>query len=229
MFPQDRYAVLRSPTGLGLLIWEEPGYESVDFNKMRRSMVELGLDILQRTIQRDWNSPSVFAWILGNESHLTVEYLREGKALCNKLDPGRLVSFAHIGNSGKTEDDAKAFFDQAGLDFYSFHAYTYDANDFNRVSEGFGSGKPLVYDEWGGKAIGQSPIIMQAETDRLLDLMEKDELAGEAFCCWNDWPQFSRIDTEMVIGIVPQGWSLKREDSGRGLRRSCAPISGAPP
>ena len=68
LFPQDRY-VVEMADRLGLLIWEEPGYEQVDFTKMRRSMVELGLDILQRTIRRDWNSPSVFAWILGNESH----------------------------------------------------------------------------------------------------------------------------------------------------------------
>jgi hypothetical protein len=211
MFPQDRHAV-QTADRLGLLVWEEPGYEQVDFTKMRRLMVDLGLD-LQRTIRRDWNSPSVCAWILGNESHVTVEYLRQGKALCNKLDPGRLVSFAHIfakavgysAYNNPAGGDAKAFFDQGGLDFYSWHAYAYDANDFNRGSEGFGSGKPLVFDESGGKAIGQSPIIMQAETDRLLDLMEKDELAGEAFCCWNDWPQFSRIDTEMVNGICTPG------------------------
>jgi hypothetical protein len=166
-------------------------------------MMELGLGILERTIRRDWNSPSVHAWILGNESNLTVEYLKEAKALCNRLDAGRFVSFAHI-NYAKAED-AKAFFDQAGLDFYSAHPYTYNADDFDRVLSAFGPDKPMVFDEWGGRAIVQSPIIIQVETDRLLDLMEKDELAGEVFFDWNDWPEFSRIDTEMVDGVCSAG------------------------
>jgi hypothetical protein len=200
LFPQDRY-VAQTADRLGLLIWEEPGYWGVDFTKMRRSMIELGLGILDRTIRRDWNSPSVHAWILGNEATLTVEYLREGKALCKKLDPGRLVSFAN----DMPAEKARPIFDQAGLDFYSAHPYTYNADDFNRVSEGFGPAKPLVFDEWGGRAIVQSPIIMQAESDRLLDLMEKDELAGEVFFDWNDWPEFSRIDTEMVDGVCSAG------------------------
>jgi hypothetical protein len=200
LFPQDRY-VVEMADRLGLLVWEEPGYWQVDFRTMRRSMIDLGLGILERTIRRDWNSPSVHAWILGNESKLTVEYLKEGRALCNRLDPGRLVSFA----GPEKPEDAKQKFDQAGLDFYSAHPYTYNADDFDRVSAAFGPDKPLVYDEWGGRAIGQSPILMQAQIERLLDLMEKDELAGEVFFDWNDWPEFSRIDTEMVDGICSAG------------------------
>ena len=200
LFPQDRY-VVEMADRLGLLIWEEPGYWQVDFTTMRRSMIDLGLGILERTIRRDWNSPSVSAWILGNESTLTVDYLREGKALCNKLDPGRLVSFA----DSTPPEKAKGIFDRAGLDFYSQHPYTFNAHDFNRISEALGPDKPLVYDEWGGRAIAQSPILMQQQTDRLLDLMEKDELAGEVFFDWNDWPEFSRIDLEMVDGVCSAG------------------------
>ena len=200
LFPQDRYMVELADR-LGLLVWEEPGYWQVDYKTMRRSMIDLGLRILEKTIRRDWNSPSVMAWILGNESNLTVEYLQEGKALCAKLDPGRLVSFA---NSSPAEK-VKPIFDQAGMDFYCAHPYTYNIDDFNRESVAYGPDKPLVFDEWGGRAIGQSPIIMQAQSDRLLELMEEDELAGEVFFDWNDWPEFSRMDTEMVNGICSAG------------------------
>jgi hypothetical protein len=200
LFPQDRY-VVELADRLGLLVWEEPGYWQVDYKTMRRSMIDLGLKILEKTIRRDWNSPAVMAWILGNESNLTVDYLQEGKALCANLDPGRLVSFA---NSSPAEK-VKPIFDQAGMDFYCAHPYTYNLDEFNRESAAYGPDKPLVFDEWGGRAIGQSPIIMQAQSDRLLDLMEKDELAGEVFFDWNDWPEFSRIDTEMVNGICAAG------------------------
>jgi len=200
LFPQDRY-VVELADRLGLLVWEEPGYWQVDFTKIRRSMIDLGLGILERTIRRDWNSPSVMAWILGNESNLAVEYLQEGKALCNKLDPGRLVSFAN----NMAPEKAKPIFDEAGLDFYCAHPYTFNTDDFNRVSEAYGSGKPLVFSEWGGRAIGQSPLLMHQQVDRLLGLMEKDQLAGELFFDWNDWPEFGRIDLEMVNGICSAG------------------------
>ena len=200
LFPQDRY-VVELADRLGLLVWEEPGYWQVDYKTMRRSMIDLGLRILEKTIRRDFNSPSVMAWILGNESNLTVEYLQEGKTLCTNLDPGRLVSFANNSPAEK----AKPLFDQSGMDFYCAHPYTYRADDFDRECAAFGPDKPLVFDEWGGRAIVQSPILMQDQSDRLLELMEKDELAGEVFFDWNDWPEFSRIDTEMVNGVCSAG------------------------
>jgi beta-glucuronidase len=200
LFPQDRY-VVELADRLGLLVWEEPGYWQVDYKTMRRSMIDLGLRILEKTIQRDWNSPSVMAWILGNESNLTVEYLQEGKRLCTNLDPGRLVSFANYSPAEKS----KLVFHQSGMDFYCAHPYTFKADDFDRECAGYGPDKPLVFDEWGGRAVVQSPIIMQAQSDRILELMEKDELAGEVFFDWNDWPEFSRIDTEMVNGICSAG------------------------
>jgi len=200
LFPQDRY-VVELADRLGLLVWEEPGYWQVDYKTMRRSVIDLGLNILEKTIRRDWNSPSVMAWILGNESNLTVEYLQEGKTLCTNLDPGRLVSFANYSPAEKS----KPLFDQSGMDFYCSHPYTFRADDFDRECVAYGPDKPLVFDEWGGRAVVQSPIIMQAQSDRLLELMEKDELAGEVFFDWNDWPEFSRIDTEMVNGICSAG------------------------
>ena len=57
LFPQDRY-VVELADRLGLLVWEEPGYWQVDYKTMRRSMIDLGLRILEKTIRRDWNSPS---------------------------------------------------------------------------------------------------------------------------------------------------------------------------
>lgn len=201
LFPQDRY-IVELADELGLLVCEEPGFWQVDFTTMRPSLIDLGLDVLARTIRRDWNSPSVFAWLLSNESTNTVEYLKKGADLCRKIDPiGRFVSCA---NDRKGEK-AKAMFDAAGLDFYSQHPYDLDPNDFDKACADFGTSRPLIFDEWGGRAIGQSRVVLKQQCDRILELMQKDELAGEMFFSWNDLPEFSRVDLEMVEGIVQSG------------------------
>jgi len=51
---------------------------------MQSSFIDLGLDILERNIRRDWNSPSVMCWFLGNESYFTVDYLKEAKAVVDE-------------------------------------------------------------------------------------------------------------------------------------------------
>ena len=200
-YPHHR-SIVELADQLGLFVTEEPGYWQVDFKTIPRSMIDLGLHIMERTIRRDWNSPSVFAWLLGNESRLTVAYLREGKALCDKLDPiSRFVSFG----SDSRKEEAKPMFEESKLDFFDQHPYTYDVEEFNRQAEFFGPGKPLIFSEWGGRAIGQSEIIMQKTVDKLLDLVESKQLAGHMFWSWQDMPEFSRVDGEMNNGILESG------------------------
>ena len=200
-YPHHRYMVELADE-LGLLVSEEPGYWGMDFNKMPRSMVELGYRIMEKTIRRDWNSPSVFAWLLSNECQLTLEVLREGKEICNKLDPiGRLVSAAN----SMPKEKAKPIFEQAGMDFFDQHPYTFNVDDFNREAEFDGPSRPLTFTEWGGKAIGQSQTVMQNSVDRLLDLLDSHQLAGHVFWSWQDMRQYSRIDWEMRDGILESG------------------------
>src|SRR5262249_15068865 len=123
-----------------LLVTEEPGYWQVEFPEMPQAEVDAGLHILERVIRRDWNSPAVFGWFLGNESRLTVDYLRKGKALCNELDPlKRPVSFAN----DTPEETARKQFDEAGLDFYSQHLYGLSPNKFEVTADLYGAAKPL--------------------------------------------------------------------------------------
>ncbi|MGH7869267.1 MAG: glycoside hydrolase family 2 protein, partial [Candidatus Dormibacteraceae bacterium] len=151
-YPHDRH-IVELADEVGLLVSEEPGYWGMDFQTMARSEIELGYRILEKTIQRDWNSPAVFAWLLSNECRLTVEVLKEGKERCNKLDPiHRLVSAAN----SMSDEKAKPIFEQSGMDFFDQHPYTFDVDNFNREAAFDGPGKPLTFTEWGGKAIGQS-------------------------------------------------------------------------
>ena len=119
-YPHDR-RIVDLADELGLIISEEPGFWNQDFDKMPSTQVIWGAPSLKNIIRRDWNSPAVCVWMLGNECTFPVSYLKRGKAICDKVDPiHRLVSVAHI--YGKYPE-VKAKFDEAGLDFYDWHAY----------------------------------------------------------------------------------------------------------
>ncbi len=85
-YPHDRH-IVELADEMGLMVSEEPGYWQVDFHTVSRGELELGYEILERTIRRDWNSPSVVAWMLANECSLTTEFLKEGKRRSNAIDP----------------------------------------------------------------------------------------------------------------------------------------------
>jgi hypothetical protein len=200
-YPHDRH-IVELADELGILVSEEPGYWNMDFAKMERGEIELGYQILEATIRRDWNSPAVMAWLLSNECHLTMEVLREGKQRCNAMDPiQRLVSAANSMSAKSSKD----IFVAAGMDFFDQHPYTFDVFEFNQEAEFDGPSKPLTFTEWGGKAIGQTPMVMRNEVDRLIDLVDSGELSGHVFWSWQDMRQYSRIDAEMRDGVLESG------------------------
>jgi len=200
-YPHDRHIVDLADE-LGLMVSEEPGFWGMDFRTMPWSRAELGLKLVEKLVRRDWNAPSVFAWLLGNESHFTVEYLRKGKEICRRLDP--LARPVSIANSMRKED-AKPICEQGGMDFFDDHPYTFDIAQFEKIAEFYGAEKPLLFTEWGGRELGQSEYIMPNTVDLLLTMTQKDTLAGHAFWSWQDLPQFTRIDMEMHEGILESG------------------------
>jgi hypothetical protein len=200
-YPHDRY-IIELADQLGILVSEEPGYWNVDFRKLNAQRKDLGLRIMDRVVRRDWNSPSIFAWLLANESHVTEDYLRNGKEMLRKIDPlNHLVSMAN----SMSKEEAKPLCEQTGMDFFDDHPYTFDVDQFTQIAEFYGPGKPLLFTEWGGREIGQSEIIMPNTVDKLLELRESGLLAGHCFWSWQDLPQFSRIDPEMREGILESG------------------------
>jgi hypothetical protein len=150
---------------LGLLIMYDIPCADLDTPAMRR-MYEAALP---RAIARDFNSPSIFAWVLFNEtwgltehrmrhSHLWVQ---EMVALAHSLDPSRLV-----------EDNSPCHYNHVESDINSWHYYindypqvrkhiqmvvdeTYPGSDFNyvgdeEVGEFVQSDAPLMNSEFGG-------------------------------------------------------------------------------
>src|SRR2546421_10276298 len=114
----------------------------MDLRTVPGGMIERGYRIMEATIRRDWNSPSVFAWLLGNECKLTVEYLKEGKERCRRLDPlERPVSFAN----SMSPKEAKPIFEQAGMDFFDSHPYPSDPREYARTPGYYGDSRPLTF------------------------------------------------------------------------------------
>lgn len=199
-YPNHR-RIIELADELGLLITGEPPQcNTDDFSPAR---VKAVFEVLERTIRRDWNSPSIFGWNLGNESHFPVAYLQEGKALCNRLDPVfRTVSVAqHESFYGGQWPE---FFDQGGLDYYTKHPYE-SGNVYEDYPKHFGSKKPLVYDEGGWEGGGES-YMLDRRFDSLMASIERGETSGFAHCSWNDWRQYNRGgDPRQEDGLGPFG------------------------
>jgi len=200
-YPHDRH-IVELADELGLLVSEEPGFWQANFQSMDLGAVEVGYRILEATIRRDWNSPSVMIWFLANECTLTEDFLREGKRRCHSLDPlQRLVSAAN----DKPADNVKPLFVATEMDFFDQHEYTVELDEMNQEAKFDGPSKPLTFSEWGGKSVGQAEPIMGQSVDRLLDLVESGDLSGHMFWSWQDVRQYSRIDGEMRDGVLESG------------------------
>jgi Glycosyl hydrolases family 2, TIM barrel domain/Glycosyl hydrolases family 2 len=200
-YPHDR-RIVELADELGLLVSEEPGFWQTNFQTMDRDGIELGYRVLEATIQRDWNSPSVMIWFLSNECTLTEEFLREGKRRCNRLDPiQRLVSAAN----DKSSDQVKPLFISAGMDFFDQHEYTFVLDEMDAEAKFNGPSKPLTFSEWGGKAVGQAEPIMGQSVDRLNRLVASGQLSGHMFWSWQDVRQYTRIDGEVHNGVLESG------------------------
>jgi hypothetical protein len=201
-YPHDQ-RIVRLADELGLMVSEEPGFWNMDFDKMPASEIELGYKLMEGAIRRDWNSPAVVIWLLGNECKFPVSYLKRGKELCNRIDPiHRLVSVAHT--YGKFPE-VKQVFDDAGLDFYDWHAYEYDDKKFINLPESFGPSKPLTLTEWGWEDAGHGDIFYEQEFDLLLDQVNAGKIAGHCFWSWNDMRQYTREDWPTRNGILMSG------------------------
>jgi beta-galactosidase/beta-glucuronidase len=111
----------------------------------------MGFRILEGTIRRDWNSPSVMIWFLSNECAITESFLREGKERCNQLDPIKRLVVAANDRNAKV---VKPMFEAAGMDCFDQHPYTDNPEEFAQEAAYDGPSKPLIFSEWGGKGVG---------------------------------------------------------------------------
>ena len=203
-YPHDQ-RIVQLADELGLMMSEEPGFWNMDFDKLAPGEIDLGCRILEGAIRRDWNSPAVIIWFLGNECAFPLSYVKRGRALCDKLDPiHRLVSVAQ--NYGKFPD-VKRVFDEGGLDFYDWHAYEYQDDKFLKIPEQFGPSKPTTLTEWGWEVSSweEGDVFYERNFDQLLEQLASGKIAGHAFWGWNDMRLYTREDWSVRNGVLESG------------------------
>lgn len=148
---------------LGLLVMYDLPSPDIDSPAMRQIMGET----IQRVMKRDFNCPSIIAWIIFNETWgLTNHHTADGQAwlkqmveLTRKLDPTRLA-----------EDNSVCKYDHVETDINSWHYYindyervrqhiqrvvdeTYPGSSFNYVGGKYvQKSAPLINSEYGGIA-----------------------------------------------------------------------------
>ncbi len=205
-YPNDRRDV-EAAERAGLLVSEESGLCWIDFRKVARETVEQGMRNLEGIVRRDWNSPSLFDVTFANESTPTLEVMQEARKRVKAQLPTLFISATHIDSPDHTPEGARRLYDEAGFDFYSTHPYgmEYDMGMYRKHLAPFAGGKPIVFTEWGGRAIAQSPPLMNLAIKKLGQLVDEGKVAGFWFWSWQDVPEFSRDDVEMQDGFLLSG------------------------
>lgn len=202
-YPHHRYTI-EAADRLGLLISEEPG---LWWNDLSDPVVTgKAIEIMKKTVLRDRNNPSVVCWLLFNECNLkgAVDYLSRCREQIEMLDDTRLISAANAIEA----NEAKAVFDEAGLDFYTIHPYDYETKSIISNLEIL-RGKPVVFTEWGGWLIHNNQNLLKAFKKEIARYSHQREpepnLCGLAWWQWQDVFQLSRGIPACEEGVLSDG------------------------
>jgi hypothetical protein len=187
---------------LGLLVSEEPGTCWHDL--ANEAIAAPALECLRRTVRRDRNVPSVFAYLIYNECNPSVDYAVKAAAVCRELDPGCRLGMADC--SGRN-DEIRAMVAAADLTFYGINAYSYWPHDYRERMKAFAD-RPLVFTEWGGcLGQGNARLLKDLCDCFVVHSQEREELrvAGCSFWAWADYEEHSRPGPAAVEGWTVEG------------------------
>lgn len=193
--------VCRIAAELGLLVSEEPGTCFHDLADP--AIYGPALECLVRTVKRDRNVPSIFAWLIYNECLPNAEYAAKAAAAVRGLDPDARLSFADC--SGKN-DEIKKMVEAGGLSYYGINVYDYWAKTYLQRMEAFPD-KPLVFTEWGGLTAQGNPRVMRDLTQTFARHSRKGEwprMSGCAYWVWADYEE----KTRGAPGAI-EGWTIE--------------------
>ena len=128
-FPHDR-GIIELADQLGLFVSEEPGYWWADFRKCPRSFIDLGLDVLERNIRQGLELAFRDVLVPGQRKLLHGQLPEGSKKFatawirCSARSPLRMRT--------PNRAEAKKVFDDSGMDFYDWHAYSFSDDKFER-------------------------------------------------------------------------------------------------
>ena len=194
--------VCRTAAELGLLVSEEPGTCWHDLGN--EAIAAPAVEALRRTVKRDRNVPSIFAWLIYNECLPNVDYAVKTAAVCRALDPGCRLGMA---DSSGRHDDVKAMVKAADMTFYGINFYSFWPNDYCERMKTY-TDRPLVFTEWGGawgqgnaralKDLCDSFVIHSRQGESL-------RVAGCSFWAWTDYEEHSRPAPAAIDGWTIEG------------------------
>jgi hypothetical protein len=199
--PQARI-VCRIAAEIGIFVSEEPGTCFHDLAV--EAIYAPAFECLRRTVKRDRNVPSIFAWLIYNECNPNTEYAVRAAGVCRELDPGCRLSMADC--SGRT-DEIKAMVAAADLTYYGINAYSVWPNDYCEKMKTF-TDRPIVITEWGGSMGQGNPRLLKDLCDSFVIHSRPGEtirLAGCSFWAWADYEEHSRPGPATTDGWTVEG------------------------
>ena len=196
-------AVPRIAARLGLLVSEEPGACFMDLADER--IASAAIESMRRTVLRDRNCPSVFAWFIYNECNPHPPYAKRIADTIRGLDPsGRPIGMADC--SGAV-DKVKEMVQVGGLSMYGINHYNADVHAYLKIMESY-TELPLVITEWGGR-LGQGNPRTLAELCATFARHTREgapaRLSGSCFWVWQDYPELTRAEPATIDGWTIEG------------------------
>ncbi len=203
--------VCRIAAELGLLVSQEPGTCFYDLSDP--AIYGPAYECLIRTVRRDRNVPSIFAWLIYNECDPNTDYAVRAAGEVRALDPGALLSFADC--SGKNEQ-IKAMVAAADLSYYGINVYDAWPKAYLERMAVF-TDRPLVFTEWGGLLAIGNPRIARTLCEtfaRHVQPPAEPRMAGCSFWVWADYEEKSRPGPAAI-----EGWTIEGLVDERGRPR----------
>lgn len=193
--------VPRLAAELGLLVSEEPGTCFHDLGD--EAVAAPAMESLRRTILRDRNLPSIFAWLIYNECNPNADYARRAAKVCRELDPDARLSFADC--SGR-HDEIKAMLAAGDLTYYGINVYSYLPEAYVERMRIFPD-RPMVFTEWGGWMGPGNPRQLGNLCDTFVRHSRTDaaeRIAGCTFWAWADYEEYTRKPPAAI-----EGWTIE--------------------
>jgi beta-glucuronidase len=187
---------------IGLLVSEEPG--TCFHNLGDEAIAAPAVESLRRTILRDRNVPSIFAWLIYNECDPNTEYAVRIAKMCRELDPGCRLAMADCSNKN---EEIKAMVAAADLTFYGINIYSYWPKDYSERMKVF-TDRPMIYTEWGGVFGQGNPRVLKDLCDSFVIHSREGEsvrVAGCTFWAWADYEEYSRQEPAAIDGWTIEG------------------------
>ena len=187
---------------IGLFVSEEPGLWWSDMKD--QTIVDASLEVLRRTVIRDRNHVSVAFWLSFNECIFTPEFIKESARVCRECDPYRMVSGANCMSIEMT----KQFFKECGFDFYTMHPYHTDPWRMTQCAKEL-TDMPLVFTEWGGHPVFNSPFHLKQFITEVVRLWQNDDcdevITGASYWCFSEMYEINRAAPACYDGLQCEG------------------------